>query len=73
MSDCENLPGCPFFFGKMEMMPAMAEMFKRNYCLGDNSGCARYMVYRAKGKGQVPPDLYPNDRERAEEIVAGAA
>ena len=30
------------------------------YCKGDNSGCARYMVFKALGREEVPLDLYPN-------------
>lgn len=73
MSECEYLPGCPFFFGKMENMPTMADMYKTNFCLGDNTQCARYVVRHARGKGNVPSDLFPNEFERARRLASGAA
>jgi hypothetical protein len=67
MAQCEKLTTCPFFAGKMAHMPSVAELMKRNYCLGDKTQCARYQV-GAAGKN-VPFDLYPNDAERAREIL----
>lgn len=70
MSDCVCLPKCPFFFDKMSSMPTMAEMYKQSFCQGDNSTCARFLVFSRLGSGSVPIDLYPNDMERAEQFVA---
>lgn len=72
MADCEMIKGCPFFHEKMPDMPAMANMIKRRYCLGDFSGCARYMVVQARGRGTVPGDLYPNQQDRARKLIDGA-
>lgn len=72
MADCECLEGCLFFNDKMEKMPAMSEMYKRNYCKGDFNGCARYMVFKALGKPAVPDSLYPNQKEKALEILKNA-
>lgn len=69
MADCECLAGCPFFFDKMENMPSMADIYKRNYCQGDSANCARHRVFERLGKGGVPSDLYPNDSLRADEIL----
>ena len=41
MEDCECLAGCPFFHDKMESKPAMAELYKKEYCKGDSTECAR--------------------------------
>lgn len=70
MIDCECLPNCPFFHDKMANMPTMASMYKRNYCQGDNSSCARYEVFTRMGSGSVPSDLFPNDSQRATEFLA---
>jgi len=70
MADCECLPGCIFFNDKMVNMPSTSGMYKRIYCQGDNSKCARYMVFKAKGKGSVPGTLFPNQFEKAKEIIA---
>ena len=71
MADCESLATCPFFQDKMADKPATAEMYKQQYCRGDNTNCARCMVFLELGKEKVPPDLFPNQIERAEEILIG--
>jgi len=68
MSDCEKLATCPFFLDKMANMPVTASLLKRRYCQGDNSTCARYMVFKALGK--APADLFPNKPEEAKEIIS---
>ncbi|THB69641.1 MAG: hypothetical protein D6E12_04315 [Desulfovibrio sp.] len=69
MAQCECLAMCPFFLGKMANMPVIADMLKRTYCRGDNSLCARYKVFKAKGLHVVPDDLYPRQMDRALNIV----
>jgi len=70
MADCEVLNLCPFFNDKMANMPGTAAGFKRTYCQGDNSKCARYMVLQALGKPKVPTDLFPNQEDKARTIIA---
>ncbi len=70
MRECVCLSGCLFFNDKMENMPSMAQMYKEKYCLGNNSQCARYMVLEKKGKDQVPKNLFPNQVERAKELLS---
>jgi len=53
----------------MAARPAMTAMLKHNYCQTDNSQCARWMVSQAKGGAAVPPDLYPNEKDRAAKIL----
>jgi hypothetical protein len=48
-------------------MPAVANLLKENYCFEENTACARYQL-SAAGKS-VPDDLFPNDTERAEELL----
>ena len=50
-------------------MPPMLELFKRKYCLTDKSNCARYHIFKALGEDLIPEDLYPNEREKVEEIL----
>jgi hypothetical protein len=68
MADCELLPGCIFFNDRMANIPATAELMKVRYCRGINSNCARYTAYKKLGREKVPPDLYPNDLVRANNI-----
>ena len=70
MGECELLSSCPFFQDKMANMPATAEMLKGRYCRKDNSRCARFMVFKALGREKVPADLFPNQVEKAQEIIA---
>ena len=68
MAACEKLEKCPFFADKLEMMPAVSALMKTQYCLGDKSDCARYRVSTAGLP--VPLDLFPNDSERARQLLA---
>ncbi|WP_419658530.1 uncharacterized protein Dvar_73560 [Desulfosarcina variabilis str. Montpellier] len=70
MAECECLPTCPFFNDKMANKPGTADMFKKKFCLGDNTNCARYIVMKKLGKPNVPPDLYPNQKKMAEQLIA---
>lgn len=67
MAECERLKRCPFFTGQMSTMPSVAELMKKNFCLGDKMRCARYQL--ASAGMAVPPDLLPNDNERMREIL----
>jgi hypothetical protein len=69
MPDCEHLTGCVFFAeDSMKGMPKVAQLFRKKYCRGDNSECARYMVFKAGIK--IPSNLFPNDIRRAKELIS---
>lgn len=68
MAKCERLKKCPFFTDQISSMPSVAELMKSNYCFGDKTLCARYQL--ASAGITVPPDLIPNDTQRAREILA---
>lgn len=72
MPECVCLPKCPFFHDQMADMPAMSDMLKHRYCLGDSAHCARHMVFEAMGREAVPADLFPNEIARAEAVLATA-
>ncbi|NWF75336.1 MAG: hypothetical protein HXY53_01955 [Nitrospirae bacterium] len=67
--DCECLKNCPFFNDKMANMPATAQMYKKRYCLDNNSECARYIVFKTLGRDKVPIDLFPNDLKKAKNLI----
>ena len=69
MKACELLKNCPFFNAKMKDMPAASELFKKKYCLNNNSECARYLVYKAMGREKVPIDLFPNQKDVAISLI----
>lgn len=70
MSDCELLKTCIFFNDKMANIPSTVEIFKIKYCRGDNTECARYMVFKALGRERVPQDLFPNQVEIAHMVIS---
>ncbi len=70
MSDCKCLPGCPFFNDKMPDTSGLGEIYKKKYCKGDNSKCARFLIFTKLGKPAVPPNLYPNMIDEAQKIIA---
>ena len=69
MAECPSLKTCPFFNDTLENMPGKSIFIKKKYCLGSNARCARFMVASTLGKEKVPPDLYPDDTDRAGEIL----
>ncbi|MDD3626256.1 MAG: hypothetical protein PHV06_02940 [bacterium] len=69
MANCECLAKCPFFNDQMMNMPNMATSIKEKYCKGDNSDCARYMVFKTIGREKVPGNLFPHQKDIAETII----
>ncbi len=53
----------------MANMPATSVLYKHRYCKGENSRCARLHVLEEAGPEAVPGDLFPNQWERAAEII----
>jgi hypothetical protein len=71
MKKCECLEKCPFFNDKMKEKPALAQIYKRKYCLeGGKEECARYKVRKTLGPDHVPFDLYPNQADKADTLLA---
>ena len=66
---CELLENCIFFNDKMKDMPAMSELYKRQYCQDDFAACARHRVATALGAEKVPSDLFPNQASRVSVII----
>lgn len=69
MAKCECLSGCLFFNDKMKDSEGLGKIYKQKYCLGDNTKCARYLVYKKLGKARVPNNLYPNMLAQAEQLI----
>jgi hypothetical protein len=69
MAECECLKGCPFFNDKMQNKPALAQLMKKQFCLGNNENCARHMVKAVAGPASVPADLYPNQKDRVPSVL----
>ena len=71
MAECDRLPTCIFFNDRMENMPTVAALLKKQYCLGDFQTCARFRVAAKLGSTNVPANLFPQDSGTAHRIVAG--
>ena len=69
MSECELISTCPFFNGKLQGNAARIEDLKQKYCRSNNLNCARYMVANALGRDYMPPDLFPDQKERAYTLI----
>lgn len=72
MANCELLDGCAFFNDRMADQPVTADLMKSRLCKIDNAECARYKVYRALGEEKVPPNLFPNQLDKASRIIEAA-
>lgn len=70
MADCELLAGCLFFNDKMKVNKTIGSIYKKHYCLKDNTTCARYMVFKKLGKEAIPTNLLPNMVDQANEILS---
>ena len=70
MAECELLVKCPFFNETLPHMPSTASFLKSKYCRRDYSKCARYTVRHAIGVEKVPTNLYPDETQRANLIIA---
>jgi hypothetical protein len=72
MGECEFLEKCPFFNDELGNKPDTVEEMKVKYCRSNNLNCARYMVVNSVGKEMMLPDLYPHEKIRAYELIAGS-
>jgi hypothetical protein len=66
MAECAKLKGCPFFNDRMQGMDGMASLYKKRFCTGDFSQCARWQV--SQTGATVPSDLFPNQIERVADL-----
>ena len=69
MGECEFIEKCPFFHDLPADKPVEVEVLKKKYCRNNNLNCARYMIANAVGKEKMPPDLYPDEKVVAYEVI----
>lgn len=69
MAMCEKFGQCPFYQGQMKAEEGLGAMYKKKYCEGDKTLCARYTVATKCGQKFVTNDLYPNMLDKAKEIL----
>ena len=72
MAKCEKFEKCPFYNDKMDCDSGVGAMYKKQYCEGDKTKCARYQVATKVGPHAVTNALYPNMQKKADEIIKGS-
>lgn len=70
MAACEKLAKCPFYNDKMDINKGVGAMYKKKYCEGDKTLCARYIVATQLGAEYVTNSLYPNMNDAANKLLA---
>ena len=70
MAVCEKLSKCPFYQGQMSMESGLGSMYKKKYCEGDKTTCARYMIATKLGPQYVTTSIYPNMTDLAKKMIA---
>ena len=70
MAMCEKFEKCPFYNDKMPCNTGIGSMYKKRYCEGDKTQCARYFVSTKVGPHAVDNNLYPNMMDKAQKILA---
>ncbi len=66
---CERIDICGFFIYEMKV-ESIAHRFKDRYCHSCKEACAIYMVFSSCGDANIPRDLYPNEYDRALDILS---
>jgi hypothetical protein len=67
MAECGKMATCTFIQTQLSAMPAVVEMLKRRYCLGECTECVRYQLEQ---KGIVVPiDVFPDDEDAARRLL----
>jgi|GEM_PF-728630 len=69
MNICQNQNGCKFYQSAILSASEKGKFYIENYCNGDNSKCARLMVFMGKGCAFVSADLFPDHIDRAYQIL----
>ena len=66
---CQFITNCPFMKHNEKEMPGLVSRLKEEYCLRDNTHCARKLVRDILGPESVPPLMMPNQNEWARQLL----
>ncbi len=67
---CKYAATCPVFTAALGPLPHIGLRYRRTYCRGGWSDCARFAVAEAVGRAGVPVGLLPNEQEAARDLVS---
>jgi len=65
---CIHEESCRFLAGKIQCEPCLLAIYRRRYCHGDYTSCARYRAHQLAGVDLDTLDLYPNQDYRLAEL-----
>ena len=71
MGSCRMIKVCPFYNIRLKNQPAVAALYREQYCAENHEKCARFIIFSKKGPGYVPLDLFPGQLDRAQAIIDG--
>jgi hypothetical protein len=57
---CKLYKNCQFYRRGFAAMPSTSKFLRKNYCLGDSSDCARFLIATNIGMEKVPDYICPN-------------
>ncbi len=69
MTRCSWTETCTFFTDEVGYSIDLQAAMRAQYCLGDNTSCARLHSIDVLPLNRIPDDLIPTDHERLAELV----
>ncbi|MDD7417460.1 MAG: hypothetical protein SPI86_09800 [Treponemataceae bacterium] len=71
MTTCSRLEKCPFYRNQLIIDMGVGDFLKKEFCLsGNHVNCARLLVASTVGSEYVDDTLFPNNIEKANQIIA---
>jgi hypothetical protein len=64
MSRCQWAEVCVFFTDEVGYSPELQQKMREEYCLGDNTSCARLLAMEFLPADRIDDDLLPTDLAR---------
>lgn len=64
MARCQWAEVCTFFNDEVGYSPELQRTMREEYCLGDNTHCARLEAMDFLPPDEIPDDLIPTDHAR---------
>ena len=69
MPSCPFIASCPLFLRTLAGQPTVAGVYRKLYCEGAVTACARLLVRQNLGEAHVPPGLFPYETGRARALI----
>lgn len=69
MTRCTWTDACPFFSDEVGYSLELQAQMRGEFCMGDNSHCARFRSLAFLPLNHIPTDLMPTDHERLTQLI----